>query len=195
MRHTVLIVFLSLLSFTAQSQEIQDRDQVRLNAIQDFVKTKLFKMDSVFHVKVYDTLYRVAFDTISKNNYRSKAGRAYPEIIAVDILGSSYKYVLDTTTDLNTQKGIPSRFLEQNGKLFIWYDDHHPLMDSTIKMLDKYHLIVRGRKGDWDKLVWGTDDAKKGATYYFCRSNLTVFRRIITSAGTGWYDPPKIKCK
>jgi hypothetical protein len=202
---TRYIILIALLIFTnsimkaqlrqSQGGGMQGYDQFLLTAIKDFSKTKLFKEDSVFHVNLHDTLYRVAADTISKNHYRSKRGKGYPDIVAVDILGFPRKYLLDTTIDLNNQKAIPSRFIEKNGKLFIWYDGRYPLMDSTIKMLDKYHLIVRGKELDWAKLIWGTDDSKQAADYYFCRNNSSDFKRKITRMAVGFYDPPHISCK
>lgn len=199
------ILFTVLLSFAyspanaqdhqTQSLEIQGHGRVIQTAIRDFSKTKLFRKDSVFIIELYDTLYHVAYDTISKNNYKSKRGRAYPNIIAVDILGWPYKHFLDTTIDLYNQKEIPSRFVEQNGKLFIWRDKHYQLTGSTIKMLDKYHLIGRGGHDDWYKFIPGTDDAKQGAQYYFCRSDLSVYKKKITSIAIGYYDPPNITCK
>jgi len=205
MRYFILIVLLSLLcsAVRAQSQpsqsqvaELQEYDQARVIAIKDFSKTKLYKMDSVFYVNLYDTLYRVAYDTISKNNYVSRRGQAYPDIIAVDILGENNKYFLDTTVNLNHQKGIPSRFIEQNGRLFIWRDKHFQLTDSTIRVLDKYHCIGRGGPRDGVYFLFqGVDDSKKAAQYYFCRSNLTVYKRKITNMATGYYEPPNVKCK
>lgn len=203
-RYIILIVLLSFLCSVVSAQlhqsqseasQLQAYDQARAMAIQDFSKTKLYKMDSVFFVTPYDTLYRVAYDTISKNNYKSKRGKAYPNIIAVAILGYPYKYFLDTTVTLSSQKGIPLCFIEQNGKLFIWWDKHCKLTDSTIKMLDKYGLIGRGGPNDLYKFIPGTDDAKQAAQYYFCRNNLAVYRRKITSIAIGYYDPPKVKCK
>jgi hypothetical protein len=205
MRCVTLIGLLSFLwsAVNVQTQQSQDQpmqmrvyDQARLIAIQDFSKTKLYKEDSVFDVTLYDTLYRVAYDTISKNHYRSKRGKAYPDIIAVDMLGFPHKYFLDTTVDLSHQKGIPTRFIEQHGKLFTWWDKYHPLTDSTIKVLEKYHLIGRGGHKDLYKfLSQATDESKQAIDYYFCRSNLSVYKKKITGIAIGYYDPPKIKCK
>ena len=201
----ILIVLLFLLGSAVKAQqgqsknhaaELQVYDQAIVIAIHDFSKTKLYRMDSVFIVTLYDTLHRVAIDTISAGNYKSRRGKAYPYIIAVNIFGFGTKYFLDTTANLNQQKGIPSRFIEQNGKLFVWWDDHFQLTDSTIKVLDKYHQIGRGGPGDWMKYLrgGGVDELKKGADYYFCRSNLNVYKKKITNRATEWYEPPNVKC-
>jgi hypothetical protein len=201
----ILIVFLFLWCSAIDAQqhqsqnqatELQVYDQAIVIAVHDFSKTKLYRMDSVFVITLYDTLHRVAIDTISPGNYKSRRGKAYPNIIAVDILGFNFKYFLDTTVNLSHQKGLPSRFIEQNGKLFIWRDEHFQLADSTIKVLDKYHQIGRGGADDWIKYLrgGGGDELKKAADYYFCRSNLTVYKKKITNTAIGWYEPPNVKC-
>ena len=202
MRYIILIVFLFLLCsdvgaqlHQSQSQvaELQVYDKTRISAIRYFSKTKLYKIDSVFIITLYDTLHRVAIDTISKNHYVSRRGQAYPNIIAVNVFGVNTKYFFDTTVNLNHQKGIPSRFIEQNGKLFIWRDEDFQLTDSTINVLDKYHRISRGGPGDW--ISGGGDELKQGADYYFCRSNLTVYKKKITNRAIGHYEPPTVNCK
>jgi hypothetical protein len=123
----------------------------------------------------------------------ARRGQAYPNIIAVNIFGVQTKYFLDTTANLKHQKGIPSRFIEQNGKLFIWYDERFHLTDSTINILEKYNRIRRGGPYDW--ISTGGDDSKKGADYYFCRRNLTVYKKKITNRAIGYYEPPTVNCK
>jgi hypothetical protein len=175
----------------------EDYKQVRLIAIQDFSKTKLFKVDSVFYVSLYDTLHRVALKKIGKGNYKSVIGQAYPKIIAVETGSTPFKFFLDTTIKMDVQnKKIPSRFFEKDGRVFLWSDKYYPLTDSAVKVLDKFHLIVRKRKNDLDKL-WDfeTDDSKQGTDYYFCRSNLSVYKRVITNVAIGYYNPPHITCK
>jgi len=172
-------------------------DQVRITAIQDFSKTKLFKMDSVFYVTLYDTLHRTEIQRIDQYNVKSVTGKAYPQIIAVDIIASQFKYLYDTTMTNNMQnKGIPTRAIEKDGRLFLWRDAHYPLTDSTLKILNKFHLTERGTKKDLDRfLIFGTDDLKRGAHYYFCRNNLSYFKRVISSKAIGYYDPPNVKCQ
>jgi len=178
----------------AKASNIKESDHAIPIAIRDFSKTKLFKKDSVFWVTLYDTLHHAAVDTISKNSYAYRRGQAYPNIVAVDIIGWPDKLFLDTTVDLSNQKGIPSRFIELNGKLFIWWDKHYKLTDSAIEMLDKYHIIGRGGHNDWYKFMPGTDDAKQSAQYYFCKSNLSVYKKKITIIAIGHYDPPNLNC-
>jgi hypothetical protein len=201
MRYVIFTMVLTFACFTIKAQlsqakvsNIKESDRAIPIAVHDFLKTKLIKKDSVFIVTLYDTLYHAAVDTISKNSYAYKRGQAYPNIVAVDIIGWPDKFFLDTTVDLSNQKGIPSRFIELNGKLFVWWDTHYQLMDSAIQIFDKYHIIGRGGHNDWYKFMPGTDDAKKSGQYYFCRTNLSVYRKKITNIAIGGYDPPNLNC-
>lgn len=195
MKYLTLIVLLSLLCSAAQSQMKQGYDQARQTAIQDFSKTKLYKEDSVFFVTLYDTLHKIEYDKTDAHHWKPFLAKTYSELIVFEILGYPEKYFLDTTKDLIHQKGIPHGFFEKNGKIFLWWDKHHTLTDSTIKTLDKYHLIVRGRGDDYFKIIGGTDDSKRGTDYYFCRSNLSVYKKKIAQVATEYRDPPNIRCK
>lgn len=171
-------------------------DQARQIAIEDFSKTRLFRADTVFYVTLYDTLHRIDSKRIDEHHYKAVIGKAYPDIVAVDIFGGAMKYVIDTTVSLDKQsKAIPTRVTEKNGKLFIWRSNGYPLTDSAIKILTKYHLIIRGNKGDLYKFLDSvTDDAKKSGQYYFCRNNLSIYKRVITNIAIGNYDPPDVSC-
>lgn len=172
-------------------------DQVRQTAMMDFSKTKLFKEDSVFDVTLYDTLHRMEPQRIDERNIKMVVGKPYPEIVAVEIIGCRSKFFLDTTERVELQnKTIPSRVFEKNGKLFVWWDKHCLLTDTTLKVLNKFHLLERGEKSDRYKVLSHyTDDLKKGAGYYFCRNNLLNYKRVITNVALGYYDPPSIRCK
>ena len=39
------------------------------------------------------------------------------------------------------------------------------------------------------------NDAAKAAHYYFCRDNISNYKRVVTHVATGYYKPPKLKCK
>jgi hypothetical protein len=180
---------------TIKKLQIENHDQVRQIAILDFSKTKLCKMDSVFYVSLYDTLHRMALKKTDEHHYKWAVGNSYPEIIAVNIDASRNKFVLDTTADISVQTVIPSRCIELNGKLFYWRDKHYPLTNNTIKILDKYHCLRRGGHSDTELDNFKLDDAMKAANYYFCRNNLSIYKRVISNKAIGYYDPPDITCK
>lgn len=172
-------------------------DQARQTAMLDFSKTKLFKLDSVFDVTSYDTLHRIAEQPIGPGKFKGVIVKTYADVIAVDITAIPFRWLLDTTERIDIQnRTIPSRVYEKDGRLFLWWDKHSPLTDSTLKILNKFHLVERGTKKDINKFLdFGTDDTKQGADYYFCRNNLSVYKRVITNKAIGYYDPPNIMCK
>jgi hypothetical protein len=174
---------------------MENNSQARQIAIQDFSKTKLCKMDSVFYVSLYDTLHRAALKRIGRQSYESVNGQTYPEIIAVEIVAERNKFLLDTMVDISVQTRIPSRCIEFKGKLFYWRDKHYPLTNNTIKILDKYHCLRRGGTSDAKLHDFKIDDSIQAIDYYFCRSKLSVYKRVITNTSIGYYDPPNIKCK
>jgi len=60
-------------------------------------------------------------------------------------------------------------------------------------MMTKMNLIdtvIVGKFGFYSK----TDDAKKGVDYYFCKSNLKIYKRVNTTYALGYYDVPKLNC-
>jgi len=186
----------AVISSNAGSISARSYDQARQIAIQDFSKTRLYKKDSVFLISVGDTFHRMTLKRINEHEADWVLGNIYPELITVDIGPySPNKFFLDTTVDISAQtRFIPSRWIEQNGKLFFWYDKHYTLTNNTIKILDKYQLLRRGGPNDLERYSFVIDDAAQGAQYYFCRSNLNVYKRVITSVGLGYYDPPNIRC-
>jgi hypothetical protein len=176
--------------------QIESYDQVRQTAIQDFSRTRLYKKDSAFLISVDDTLHRMTLNKIDVHHYEWVGGTIYPDIIDVSISAYQNKFFLDTTIDVSAQtKYIPSRCIELNGKLFFWYDKHYTLTNNAIKILGKYHLLRHGGPNDAEDFHSSIDDAAQAADYFFCRSNLHVYKRVITNKAIGYYDPPNVKCK
>jgi len=172
------------------------RDKVIQTAIKDFSKTKLFRKDTIFYVTFFDTVHRIGNHRIGRRNAYI-VEKDFTELVVVDIRASQFRYLLDTTATIDNQnKGIPSRVIEKDGKLFLWRDKHYPVTDSTLKVLDKFHLLVRGTSSDIEKfLTFDSDDSQLSAAYYFCRNNLSICKKVISSKAVGFYDPPKLRCK
>jgi hypothetical protein len=192
--------FSLLCSFGGQYEsttQILSNNEARQIAIQDFSKNKLFTMDSVFSVKVFDTLHRATLKKISDRNYAWVNGKAYPEIIALNIVASSLRYFLDTTEKTaSLSKNIPSGVFEKDGRVFLWWDDKLPLTEDALKVLDKFHLVQRGGKKDFDRFSeFRTINSTRAVDYYFCRNNISVYKRLITGTAIGHYEPPNITCK
>lgn len=89
---------------------------------------------------------------------------------------------------------LASRYVIKNGKLFFWWDDNYPLTEETLAVFKEYDILTEVMERGWipDSSI---DDAKKGAHYYFCRKDAFRYKRVVTNITTGYYEPPKLKCK
>ena len=89
---------------------------------------------------------------------------------------------------------LPSRYVIVKGKLFFWQDDNYPLTEETLSVFKRYNILTevmeRGMLPDFI-----INDAAKAAHYYFCRDNISNYKRVVTHVATGYYKPPKLKCK
>jgi hypothetical protein len=115
-------------------------------------------------------------------------------MLAVRIGASHYRFLLTRDTKIGSKGKLPSRFIEKNGKLFYWWDDDYPLTEEVIAVLKKYNLFQDDNDGLITVPENPTNDAQKGAHYYFCRSDLTKYKKVVTNKGMGYYDPPKFEC-
>jgi len=189
-------LMVGIVPLDVRNADIPNYDQVRQTAIQNFAKTKLFKKDSVFLISMDDTLHQMTLKKINEHEADWVRGNIYPGIIAVTISAYQNKFFLDTTIDVSAQtRYIPSRCIELNSKLLFWYDKYYTLTNTAIKILDKYHLLRRGGPNDAEDMHFVIDDGLKACDYYFCRSNLNVYKRVITNKAIGYYEPPNVKCK
>lgn len=88
----------------------------------------------------------------------------------------------------------PSRYIEKNEKLFIWWDDRVPLSDSTLSVLKKYGLL----EDDMDGVIQVGNlidvDDTKGAQYYFCKNATKPSMRVKTSKMHSTFSISNCKC-
>ena len=184
-----------IIPHNTEKLQIESHVLVRETAMQDFLKTKLYKNDSVFLISFYDTLHRMELKKIDERTYKWARGKTYPKIIAVGIHPYQNKFFLDTTVDISVQTTfIPSRCIELNGKLFFWFDKYNQLTNNAIKILDKHHRLRRGGPNDANEYHLVIDDSLQGIDYYFCRSNLNIYKKVIADKAMGYYNPPNINC-
>ena len=88
---------------------------------------------------------------------------------------------------------LPTRFLEKEGKLFIWKDLDHEFDSDIMDILIKYDKIDSvANMGKFEDVI---DDAKKGMHYYFCKEDFSRFKSVKTNIALGYYEPPKLKCQ
>ena len=195
---TVLILTVFLISCASFKKEFIKKgnlDDAVQNAILDFSNTtSLFKNDSVFSVWPQDTLYRMVLNKDKEDNYKFIEGEHYKEIIAVGITANYDKILITDNTSIGVIGKLPSQYLEKDGKLFYWWDNNKPLTQEILDVLSKYGLL-QDDEGGWVKFPDATiNDLQKGAHYYFCRNDLTNYKKVITNKGIGYYDMPKINC-
>lgn len=166
------------------------------NAILDFSNaSRLYKKDSVFHVSFQDTLYRMTLNKLDDRNYQWVNGQSYNEIVTVSI-GTDYnQFLLTENTKVGSKGELPSRFIEKDGKLFYWWDDNYLLTKEALSVYEKYDLLQDDEGGVITFPDFTVNDAQKGAHYYFCRNDLSKYKKVITNKGIGYYDPPKLNCK
>jgi hypothetical protein len=148
------------------------------NAILDFSNTSpIFKTDSIFSISVYNSL--------DDKKYLVRVGRNSTKILVNDSIKSLVGLKVKT---------IPTRFKEFKNKIFIWMDDDYPLTQEALDIYKKYNLL-QDDEGGWvlfpDSSV---NESQKGVHYYFCKNNLTIYKKVTTNIGLGYYDPPVFNC-
>lgn len=188
----ILITLFNCSSYRNQLVSTGSQNEAILNAIKDFSHTSLYRKNSVFHITFYDTLYRKILVRESERNYKWINGKPYKDIIAINIFGQDDKHIYKLTreTGIGTKGFLPSKYIEKDGKLFIWYDDNIAMDEKTLSILKKYELIAVN-----EEVMITTDEKKKGADYYFCRKDLTKYKKNISNIAIGYYDAPEMECE
>ena len=141
------------------------------NAIYDFLNTSsLSKRDSVFFIdfKEYDN-----------------------DILGVCIIGTNEKAVVVRDRNMIITKALPTRYIEQSGKLFYWYDSTRTVTNKIISVLKKYNGIDTAILNSYNPVH--NDNPKKGANYYFCKNNLLVYKKVETKYYLSKH-PPQLNC-
>lgn len=112
-------------------------------------------------------------------------------IIGVSILGDDNKiYVINGST----MGRMKDQYIEYNSKLFYWYDKQKGKNSNIEKKLSEYGVIekVDSLTDDMDYI---RDDGKKGVNYYFCKNNLSVYKKEITSIAMPKEKENNLNCK
>jgi hypothetical protein len=172
--YLILLAIGGCATFRDELFQTGDRNEVILNAILDYSKTtSLYKRDSVFSVKTGEIDNDILIVRIGKNNM---------------------KLLLTDSIVVGAKGKFPSRYIEKDGKLFFWWDDNVPLTEDMLAVLYRYSQI----QDDDDGLIQFPDfvinESLKAAHYYFCKNDLTVYKKVITNKGVGYYSPPNLKC-
>lgn len=170
--------------------------EVAINlAIQDFsTKCDLFKKDSVFSVTFEDSVfYKAALIQVDKGKYKDgrthklKRGDLLDGIASVEIGGNGdYQFYYSE----ETKSKLPTRYVIKDGKLFYWWDKKCAVTEDIIAVLWRYNMLQTY------SIIpnFSIDESQKGAHYYFCKNDLSKYKRVVTSIGLGYYKPPQLKC-
>jgi hypothetical protein len=177
------------------------RDIAIHNAVLDFSNScRLYRNDSVFSVSFEDSVFFLALNYATGERYRDKfyEDRVLASISAHrmdESCGECCDRFLYTAETAAGSKGkLPSRHIEKDGKLFYWWDDDYPLTEEMLAILWKYDLLCDDTEGLTGIPDFTTDDRLKGAHYYFCKNDLSKYKRVVTNIADGYYRPPKLKC-
>ena len=199
---TIIVLSLFLLLFGCSSTKKivmptdENLQEVAINiAIQDFsTKCNLFKKDSVFSVFFYDSVFsKPTLTQVDKGEYKDrrthqwKKGNLIDGIVSVEI-GSNDDYQLYYSEQ--TKSKLPTRYVIKDGKLFYWWDKNNTVTEEIIAVLWRYNILQTY------SIIpdFSTDDSRKGAHYYFCKNDLSKYKRVVTNIGLGYYKPPQLKC-
>ena len=178
------------------------RDVAIHNAILDFSNScRLYKKDSIFSVRFVDSVFSLAFDY---GEYRWSRDKFYDDLVFVTISAHRIgefcgeccdKFLYTKETTVGSKGKLPSRYVEKDGKLFYWWDNDYPLTEAMLAILWKYNLLCDDTEGLIGIPDFTIDERQKGAHYYFCKNNLSKYKRILTNIGEGYYKPPELNCK
>jgi hypothetical protein len=209
-RYLILSVTFVIASFmncrSIKINFVKDGENIRYvainNAILDFSNScKLYKNDSVFSISFEDSVFFLALNYETGERYRAKF---YEDMVLVSIFAHRIdescgeccdKFLYTAKTTVGSKGKLPSRHIEKDGKLFYWWDDEYPLTEEMLAILWKYDLLCDDMKGLIGISDFTTDDKLKGAHYYFCKNDLSKYKRVVTNIADEYYKPPKLKCK
>jgi len=200
---TKIIIFLSALMLLIGCSSMKktgtpigaNLQEVAINiAIQDFsTKCNLFKKDSVFGVSFEDSVFsEPTLIQVDREKYKDRRthqwerGHFLDGIVSVEIGSSYYQYYYSE----ETKSKLPTKYVIKDGKLFYWWDENYTVTEGMIAILWRYNVLQK------DCIIpdFSSDDSQKGADYYFCKNDLSKYKRVVTNIGLGYYKPPKLKC-
>lgn len=171
----LLLLFIGCSTWKTTLVRNGDKNDAIRNAIHDYIKSNR-------HIKK-DSTYLVSIRNIDDMVFR------------VDIAKGLEKLLVATEDGVNfSHRALPTSYIELDNKLFYWVDSTQKVTDDLIKMLVKYNRL--------DTMVINSyiparliDDSRDAVLYYFCKENLTRYRKVRTKNTKRNYNQPLIKCK
>lgn len=171
-----LFVFTSCATFKNELNVVGGKNEIINNAIVDFYKTSsLIKKDKVFLVSFFEEI---------KNK----------ESLVVRIGKFDSKLLFNSKNRFDKMVKLPTRYIEKEGKLFFWWDDNYPLKEDALETFERYNLLKDNKNGLIKILDFETNEKEKAVHYYFCKEKITIYKKVYTNKGLGYYEPPQLKC-
>lgn len=151
----------------------------------------------------YEAIENAINDFIKSNKHASKdtVFFIYTKEISEDILGvnvsATYDKVLISTEDniSYTYEGLPSGFIEKGNNFFYWHDEvgTNPERSISISVLQKFNLLDTMIVNAYMPPSTVSHDTKV-TDYYFCKNELSRFKKVRTTKAMGYYKVPKLRC-
>ncbi|MHA4895371.1 hypothetical protein ACXZ1K_11500 [Pedobacter sp. PWIIR3] len=164
-------------------------------AIHEFVSnSKISSKAKVFWVAVNDNLarYELQKEPDSNGVHFSIPVETFDGIF-VSIKVECYQYPV-SKLGLANNPILPTRALQVGEKLFIWRDKDNALTEETLTILRKYNLLFDDEGGVRNVMEKVFPTKYKPTYYYFCRTDLTKFKTILTWNSSEYVSFPKLKC-
>jgi hypothetical protein len=171
MRNFLVILLLVIQNCTISKQEISltgNYEPAIKNAIIDFRTSSLAKRDSTFLVR-----------------FRELDGG----IIGVSLYGTVNKFRI---LRHGNSSRLPNKYIEYKGKLFYWNDENSSADADIIPKLNEYHVL--DSLEDISQIVFVHDDAKKTTYYFFCKQNLSRYKKTASNRTWKYARPQNFVC-
>jgi hypothetical protein len=146
--------------------------------------SKVDKVNMVVNGDENDAIMNAVFDFIHTENKLLKDDKTFlvyteniEDKIGVSIMGdpNSILFIIEEDGS-RSYRAFPTMLFEADEKLFFWYDETKSVTDAIINTLYKYNFV--------DTMIVNVyipertiSEVKKGADYYFCRSDLSNYKK------------------
>jgi len=172
----LFLILISCSSFKHNFKKEKGINSAIQNAIIDFSKkSNIYKKGVVFSVSTHE---------LENNN----------DLFVIRIAENNAKMLMKKEAVIGSKGKLASQYLkDDNGKLFFWWDDSHPLEQETIDIFKEYNILANN---ELDVLDIEIDDSKKAVHYYFCKNGSpSNYKKVTTNKGIGYYHVPKTNCQ
>ena len=163
------------------------------NVITDFLHTtKLSKTDTIFSVS-FSEYENIIYDHESNKVIFIPKNE---DIIILSISGAGDKIYPSEKNKIGTYDEIfPTQYTIRDEKLFYWSDTTQVITQEIISVLERYNHIDFDWRKEYDIPPLGINDGGEAIVYYFCKNNLTSYKKKNADNIRRHYRTPKLKCK